>query len=158
MNKIFIDGIVEEILHQIPYTFIITKSDVEMVKLAFLNGTRMYSNDSRLPNTYGMMAMSEDKVLEVIHDMIKPQFEINDYVFRATMVDCDSFDTEDILAAADYNIGFQVILTYLYLFNKNGAKPENLDDAITIYIDKWGLQKKKTKNQLGKLLAEHSRG
>ena len=158
MNKQFIDKIIKDTLEGIPYKFAITDADVAMVLVAFLDGSNMYQSGDVHHRRYGMMRMSNAQLEKVIHDYIIPHDDIYQYVLTYTMVDCRNFEYSDIWLAVDYNIAFQVIVTYLCLFHLNGAKPESIMDAIDIYMDYWDrVNTKNNKSTVGYLLGQHSK-
>lgn len=158
MNKQFIDKIVRDTLEGIPYKFTITEADVALVLAAFLDGTNMYKTDEVAHKRYGMMAMSHEQMEKVIHDLIIPHDEMYQYVLTYTMVDCRNFEYEDVWLAAEYNLAFQVILTYLYLFHRNGGRPESVIEAIDVYMDYWDrASTKNTKANIGYMVSQYSR-
>lgn len=156
MNKVFIEKIIKDALDGLPYNFEIENADVSMVALAFLNGTNMYGANARRAGRYGMMAMPEKDLQDTVNDLIKFG-DLEEHVFNSSMVACLDFTNESVLEAAEYNIAFQAIVTYVYLFNKNGGKPSTIVDAIDVYHTHWDDASNQSKRVLGNLLGEYSR-
>lgn len=158
MNRQYINKIVKETLQGLPFKFEITEADISMVLAAFLDGTAMYTNSEEHHKRYGMMAMSHEQMEKTIHDLIIPVEDIYQYVLTYTMVDCRNYDYSDLWLAADYNLAFQAILTYLYLFHRNGGKPESVIEGIDTYMEYWDrASTKNSKSVVGYLVSNHSK-
>lgn len=159
MNKFYISKIIEETLSGLPYQFKTSMADHMMVAITFLAETGMYTKPVTSARTRGMMLMAESDIESVVHDIIMPDDKMYEYVLNYTMVDCREFDDVDIFLAADYNIAFQIILTYLYLFHANGEKPSSIQEATNFYQEKWnGVNLNKNTSHLSRLIGEYSTG
>lgn len=158
MNFSHIEKIVRETLDGLPFEYDVTTSDHALVFLTFLAETNMYQEPHKEKNRFGMMSMHYDDLERTIHDFIIPIPEVSSYVYDYSMVDVHNMSDVDLQYAADYNIAFQVILTYLYFLNVSGGKPESAVEAIRAYQEHWnGTCIDKSTEALGRVLSEYVR-
>lgn len=159
MNFVHIEKIVRETLDGIPYAYTPATADHALVFMTFLAETDMFNKPHTEKNRFGMMAIHGPDLEEVIHDIIAPDDVMFNYIKNYTMVDVREYADDDIFLAAEYNIAFQVAVTYLFYLRKAGDRPETVTDAIRTYQEHWkGTCVDKSTDALGRLLGRYMRG
>lgn len=153
MNANRLYGLIKETLAGLPVPFTITDADVSLVATTMVHETNLFNSPPAHGTHIGMMNMDQEEFKWLLLDHIKPKQDLNDYILDYCMIDLNVYDFYDIQLAGEYNLAFQIAVTYIWYMSKS-LRPVTKEEAVELYQTHWkGQVRKGTKTQIGSELA-----